>query len=429
MSSPAGTDGLDGDEGLVTRYLLLGLAVGRHADGFVDAYYGPAPLASRARSGPLESPGELVSRARGLLADIDAGAPLDDEVGPSGDHTSAEPVRRRWLRAQVVGLWTSARILAGDSMSYADEVEACYGVRPQRYAEEEFVESHARLDEVMPGTGDLRERFGRWRESHAVPPEKLEPALYSLADDLRARTAATFGLPDGESISFELVNGAPWSGFNYFLGDLKSRVAINVDLPVLSTGLAHLVSHEAYPGHHTEHCRKEVGLVRRRHQLEETIFLVGTPQCLLAEGLADLGLEVLLGPRPEAVVAEHLRPLGIRYEADEVALVAAAGQVLGHARANAAFRLHEDGADPSVVADELARWALLSPARARKAIDFLVDPLWRSYITCYVEGVRLCREFTAGRPARFARLLDEQLVPADLTAPQVEAGSSLSSDL
>ena len=32
--------------------------------------------------------------------------------------------------------------------------------------------------------------------------------------------------------------------------------------------------------------------MRRRQWWEESIFLVGTPQCLLAEGLADLGLEV-----------------------------------------------------------------------------------------------------------------------------------------
>ena len=83
------------------------------------------------------------------------------------------------------------------------------------------------------------------------------------------------------------------------------------------------------PGHHTEHTRKEVGLVRRRQWWEESIFLVGTPQCLLAEGLADLGLEVVMGRRPEASVADHLRPLGIRYDAEVVAAVAEAGEALG----------------------------------------------------------------------------------------------------
>src|SRR5581483_4573458 len=127
---------------------------------------------------------------------------------------------------------------------------------------------------------------------------RLEPALRSLAEDLRERTTALFGFPDGDRIDFELVRDQPWSGFNYYLGGLHSRVAINIDLPVLSTSLAHLVAHEAYPGHHTEHARKEVGLVRRRHFYEESIFLVGTPQCLIAEGLADLGLEVVMGRRP-----------------------------------------------------------------------------------------------------------------------------------
>jgi hypothetical protein len=134
----------------------------------------------------------------------------------------------------------------------------------------------------------------------------------------------------------------------------------------------------------------------------------------VAEGLADLGLEVLLGPRPEPVVAEHLRPLGIRYDAEVIAAVSEASEALGAVRANAAWRLHAEGADAEVVVDEVARWALLPRARAAKAVEFLLHPTWRAYITCYVDGLRLCRRFVGGDPARFAELLSEQLVPADL---------------
>ncbi len=225
-----------------------------------------------------------------------------------------------------------------------------------------------------------------------------------------------FGLPDGERVDFEQVTNQPWSGFNYYLGGLHSRVVINVDLPVLSTSLGHLVAHEAYPGHHTEHSRKEVGLVRRRRQLEETIFLVGTPQCLLAEGLADLGLEVVAGPRPEAMVASHLRPLGIPYDADLVAEVSIAGETLNAVRANAALLLHDEGLDEQQVVDYVARWGLMSAARAEKAVSFLADPTWRAYIFCYVEGVALCRRFVGADPARFERLISEQLLPEDLQA-------------
>ena len=404
--------------GVVERYIELGLALGRHIDGLVDAYYGPSEPAARATVGTMATPAALADDARVLLADIDAGVPLDENpvAVASGSPPGADGRRRRWVSAQVTGLRTTARRLAGEQISYADEVEWCYGVRPRPVPEEEFAAAHERLGQALPGSGPLAERFVTWRETHAVAPDRLPKAISSLADDFRQRTSALFGLPDGERVDFELVRDEPWSGFNYYLGGLCSRVAINTDLPVLSTSLAHLVAHEAYPGHHTEHCRKEVGLVRQHRWMEESIFLVGTPQCLLAEGLADLGLEVIVGRRPEEVVAAHLRPLGIRYDADVVAAVSQAAEALSNARANAAWRLHVDGADPDVVTDELARWSLVARPRAEKAVEFLRHPTWRAYITCYVEGLRLCRRFVDGDPRRFARLVSEQLVPADLNA-------------
>jgi hypothetical protein len=387
----------------VERYLALGLALGRHVDGLVDAYYGPPHLAARAASSPPRPPAQLRDDARRLLADLDAGGEL-------------EPSRRRWIRAQVGGLHTTAARLAGDPIGYVDEVEACYGVRPRRVPEDEFAAAHRALDAVVPGTGPLATRYIAWRETQVAPVDKLEPAVASLSEDLRARTRALFGLPDGERVEWDLVRDQPWAGFNYYLGELRSRVVINVDLPVLTPTLAHLVAHESYPGHHTEHTRKEVGLVRRRHHLEETIFLVGTPQCLLAEGLADLGLEVVVGRRPEATIAAHLRPLGLPYDAEVVALVAEAGEALGHVRGNAALLLHEDEVDRDTAVAYVERWALLPRPRAEKAVDFLTDPTWRAYMTCYVEGLPRCRRFVGGDPARFERLISEQLVPADLSA-------------
>jgi len=388
---------------LIAQYLELGLALGRHIDGMVDAYYGPADLAARVAAEPVRPPAELEARARRLLADLAA----DDQL---------DAARRHFLAAQVVGLRTTAAKLGGQSIGYADEVEACYGVRPHMMPEETFAAAHQRLNEVLPGSGPLAERYVTWRESQAVPPDKLRAAIGNLAEDLRDRTATLWGLPEGEQVEFDLVTNKPWSGFNYYQGDLRSRVVINVDLPVLSTSLGHLVAHEAYPGHHTEHCRKEVGLVRRRRHLEETIFLVGTPQCLMAEGLADLGLEMAAGRRPEPMVASHLRPLGIAYDADLIAQLSEAGEALGHVRGNAALMLHDGGADVDTVVDYLARWSLTSRARAEKGVQFLTDPTWRAYIYCYIEGVALCRRFVAGDPARFARLITEQLTPADLAA-------------
>ncbi|MEY2435702.1 MAG: hypothetical protein QOF97_538 [Acidimicrobiaceae bacterium] len=387
----------------VDRYLELGLRLGRLLDGMVDAYYGPVDLARRVEAEPVPDPAKLVVDARRLVADLDAG--VDD----------LDAHRRRWIRGQVLGLLVTARRFAGESIDFEDEVEQCYGVRPTRVDEEELEAAHRRIDAVLPGSGPLGQRLIEWREAQAVAPDKLDAAIQSLADDFRDRTTALFGLPEGEHVDFELVRNEPWSGFNYYLGGLRSRVVINTDLPVLSTSLGHLVAHEAYPGHHTEHSRKESGLVRRRGYQEETIFLVGTPQCLLAEGLADLGLEVIVPDRAHEVVAEHLRPLGIRYDAEVAAAVAEAGELLGNAvRGNIALLLHADGADADAAIAYGERWGLLPRNRAEKAVEFQTDPTWRAYIFCYIDGLRLCRRFVAGDPARFERLITEALLPEDL---------------
>ncbi len=394
------------DSSIVDRYLELGLRMGRHIDGFVDAYYGPDALSQRVSAEPVAASDFLVASAGQLVVDLDAG--IDDDI--------LDASRRRWLRAQVTGMHTSARKMAGENITYVDEVEWCYGVRPTFRDESQFEAAHARLDAVLPGTGAIRERIIEWREAQAIPVERLEAVLRSIAEDFRERTQRQFGLPEGEHIVWELATNQPWSGFNYYEGNLQSRVAINTDLPVLATTIGHLVAHEAYPGHHTEHSRKESGLVRSRGWQEESIFCVGTPQCLIAEGLADLALEIIAGDVPDSLVAEHLRSNGVAFDPEIAHAVRVASESMDAVRANAAWLLHEDDADVDDVVAYIERWGLLPHERASKAIEFLTSPTWRAYISCYVEGLPLCRNWVGGDPARFATLLSEQVVPADLVS-------------
>ena len=307
--------------------------------------------------------------------------------------------------------------MAGEPIGYADEVEWCYGVRPTFRDEEAFAAAHRRLDEALPGSGAIRERVIAWREAQAIPVEKLEPVLRSLADDFRERTQRLFGLPEGEQVHWELAHDQPWSGFNYYEGDLRSRVAINTDLPVLSTSIAHLVAHEAYPGHHTEHSRKEAGLVRRRGWQEETIFLVGTPQCLLGRGPGR--------PRPRG----HRRraPRARSWPSTSGPSASPTTPRSWPPCAPPASRSTRCGPTPPGCCTPTAlRSTTSSPTSSgggsspgpgpTSRSQFLTSETWRAYISCYVEGLPLCRAYVAGDPTRFATLLTEQLVPADLAA-------------
>ena len=235
-------------------------------------------------------------------------------------------------------------------------------------------------------------------------------------------SAARIGLPESETVEYEVVGDKPWSGFNYYLGDYRSKVAINSDLPQFMANLPRLIAHESYPGHHTEHCRKEAGLVGSG-QLEQTLFLVNTPQCLMAEGLADLALGSDRRSGVGPVGAGHLRrprPVFRRGKgATALRRVGATAGCSSGCRADVARR----GAQPR------RRGGCSSSGgrcRRRNALanrcKFLSSPLWRAYTSTYVEGYRLLGGWLdevpvgAERTERFRRLLDEPLVPSSLRA-------------
>ena len=87
------------------------------------------------------------------------------------------------------------------------------------------------------------------------------------------------------------------------------------------------------------------------------------------------------------MAADHLRPLGIPYDAEVAAKVAVAGEALNEVRGNLALLLHDEGVDADDVVAYAERWGLLPRARAEKAVQFQTDPTWRAYIFCYLEGL------------------------------------------
>ena len=73
----------------------------------------------------------------------------------------------------------------------------------------------------------------------------------------------------------------------------------NLDLPIRLPAFAGVVAHETYPGHHLEHALKEQVLVEELGRGEASILLINTPECLISEGLANLGRELVVLPDDE----------------------------------------------------------------------------------------------------------------------------------
>ncbi|MFL6013473.1 MAG: DUF885 domain-containing protein [Gaiellaceae bacterium] len=287
-------------------------------------------------------------------------------------------------------------------------------MRPDPAPEERFAAAHERVAAALPGDGALAERYQAWVESQTVPPEKLLAAAEAFSRELRSRTEALVGLPDDESVHLEEVANEPWSAFNYYLGGRRSRVVVNTDRPVDAFFLPLLIAHEAYPGHHTEHAWKEALLVDGQGYVEETIFLVGTPQAVVSEGIAMIALELVLGDETDAVAARVFADVGVAYDGETSRAVRELRDALSALPVNAARLLHVEGRPREEVVDYLERWGLNTRQRAASSVDFLVHPTWRAYTSCYASGLELCRRYVGRDVQRFRRLLTEQFTTGDL---------------
>lgn len=386
------------------EYVRLGLRFNRLRDGMVDSYVGDAALQQQVRAEPVPRPAELAVRARELLGELPS-CPLPAD-------------RSEYLTGQLTALECAARRLDGQEMDYLDEVEAYLQVRPRLGEPDEYHVIHRELDGLLPGSGRMAGRFAAYRDADRCPRGRLAEVVETLSDALRERVLTEYDLPSGESVEYRVVTGKSWSGFNYYLGNYRSRVAINADLPHRLVHLPQLVAHESYPGHHTENCSKHRRLVHGDGRIEHTVFMVNTPECLVAEGLADLGLRIAVGPGWGRWTERILGRLGIGFDGELAEHVAGVVAGLDRVRQDAAIMLHGLGRDQDEVVAYLCRWLLISEGRARESLRFLADPLWRTYTSTYVEGRRLLGRWLDARPAgqsttrRFVRLLNEPLTPA-----------------
>ncbi len=210
------------------------------------------------------------------------------------------------------------------------------------------------------------------------------------------------------------MTGQPWSGYNWFHGGRRSRVDINTDLPVHAGGAIATVAHETYPGHHLEHAWKEADLVDRQGRLESSILLINTPECLISEGLANLGRR-FVAPPPDSVelLVEIYERAGLPIARDPVAARGgrgAGGRAGRRSRrrwppsaATRAILRHADGRSHDEVLDYLETVGRYAPATAAKRLEFIEHPLWRTYVFVYAEGEALLARWVDAVPGTRAR--------------------------
>ena len=374
------------------RYVELALRLGRHEDDLVDSIYGWDELRRRVDSEELRQAGSLAEDSGELLEEV-----ADDP----------------WLEAQVRSLDATARKLAGERFDYEEEGRLVYGIEPRWHDEADFRRAIETLDETLPGSGDPRARFAAWLEQVAIPAEILEQALLDVSEELRRLTRERIGLPEGEGFELELVTDVRWLGYAEYLGDLRTKISINTDLPLPAADLVHLTSHEIYGGHHTHRAWIEADLVSGRSEDERRLDLLWSPEALISEGIAETGPELVAGDGQE-LAAAVLGRLGFDYDAEVGSRVDAARELFTPISANVAMLLHGRGASREEARDYVATWSLQPEVRIDRTVDSQLRSPSPAYQHLYWQGRELVSAHVGGDPARLRELMTARAVPADL---------------
>jgi hypothetical protein len=396
-------------------YVRLALAIGQHISEYVDAYYGPFEWRQEAKEAAPRPVLDLQQEASDLAATLAADTETDQQ-------------RRDYLSKQVEAMQTVLRILHGEELSFAEQIEGVHDITATWVDEAVFEEAHHKLGELLPPGASIGERMIAAREATKIPIEQAGPLLHEIIAELRRRTRARFPLPGDESFELQLVNDQPWNAANWYLGDFRSRIDVNTDLSLYLPYLADLMAHEGYPGHHTEQSIKEERLTRGRGYIEFSTATLYAPSSVVAEGIATRSLSMVMSD--DEWVAWHTDELFPRAGLDhldaerEWAISQATQELLG-VSSNVAFLLHQQGADEEEAVAYTQRYGLKSEDEARRRTGFLANRLPASHIVSYCHaGSMLDDLFTAfgDRDHWFARLLAEPVTPSQVRA-WIESGS------
>ncbi|MXP32669.1 hypothetical protein GRI94_12640 [Erythrobacter jejuensis] len=407
----------DSMDRIAQEYLLLQMTIGEKEPGYIDAYFGPDPIAEQAKA---EAEGQSLPLLEARVAALKARASEFADDGVKGD--SMEERRARFMVAQLTAARTRLRMLRGETLSFVEEAKGLFGVDVELIDLATLDPVLAEVDQLVPGEGPLWQRLDNFYSRFNIPTDKLQPVMDAAIAECKRRTFEHIEMPDNESFTLAFVTEKPWSGYNYYQGNYRSKIEINTDLPIRLNRAVDLGCHEGYPGHHAYNALLEKNLGVDRGWLEFSVYPLYSPQSLIAEGSANYGIELAF-PGNEQLVFEKevLAPLaGLPTDQLETyARLRKATRALGPARYTITSQYLGGEIEAEEAKELLQKYQLVSPERAAQSLKF--TDTYRSYVINYGLGRDMVRaSIEKAGPSQDARwdrmekLLSEPTLPGDL---------------
>ncbi len=373
-------------DGVAVEYVKLCLEIGKYDNGFVDAYYGPKSWKSFEEAKEVFPYEELKWKANDLVTRMEL-------IDPNTCKKELK-LRRNFLFKQLQAVSTRLDILSGKQLPFDYEAQNIYDILPPHTSFDFFDELIANLDSLVPGEGNLKERYIAYSKQFIIPSDKLESVFNTAIGEAKKRVSEKIELPSSEKFELSYVTNQPWSGYNWYQGNYYSLIQINTDLPIYIERAIDLACHEGYPGHHVYNVMLEKELVNNNGWDEMTIYPLFSPQSFIAEGSANYGIEMAF-PGNERIEYEKstLFPLaGIDPAlAENYYKIQAIRKDLNFVEINIARNYLQRSLTPEEAKMLIQKYLLFSQERAEQRLSFYNT--YRSYVITYSLGEKMIKDY------------------------------------
>lgn len=260
------------------RYVRLSVALGEHDPDSLDYY-----------SGHKES-----------VADIRRNAPSAREINKAAvelvaalEMKTEASERKAYLIQQLRAVACRASYLAGAKMNFDEEIECSFQMKlPREMPEKKMDQARQKLSVLLPGKGELAQRYDAFEAGYVVPRAKLKQVMDAAIAACREQTASHIVIPKDEHFDLEYTSDKPWAGFSRYRGGHKSEIAINMDFPLTVDRVLDLACHETYPGHHMFNMLVDDMMVKHEKREEYSVQPTYSPQSFKSEGAATLASKI-----------------------------------------------------------------------------------------------------------------------------------------
>lgn len=396
-------------EKFLKDYVSLALRIDRlfNKEGtyYIDSYIGPESLKTKVEKEELFTPKNLIKDTKRLKNKI--------------DNIKFENSRKKFIKKHLLAFQTILEILNNDNISFKKQVKNILDLDLVWTDEKVFEEGLKLIDDGLPGSGDLNQRYNEWLQRNTYffdDNQKMLSLINELIEVVRDYSKNIVNIPN-DDVVVELVSNKNYGASTRYIGNLKSKLKINKDIPFNFFQAIPLIAHELYPGHHTEFLMKEKYLVHDKGYFENQVFLLNSPQLVVSEGIGEIAFDMIISNDSflSYLVNDIYRKYKIKIDDVNLKSLLQASRINSIDQiANNAVMMFEDGRSEDEIKKYVGKYTIQPDFMLEHLLSNIKSSQFKKiYSITYYQGKKIVQDYinSGNKIKRFNELLKIQSYP------------------